>query len=195
VSMEAALHPRTLADRVLPGEGLLREVALVVGGAALTALTAQISIPLPFTPVPITLQTFAVLLTGAALGAWRGIFSQALYVLVGALGLPVYAGGVGGATHLFGATGGYLVGFVLAAALTGWLAERGWDRQGRKALPAMILGNLTIYLVGVPWLAFFVGGLGRAVVLGFVPFAVGDALKLLLASGLLPLAWGAVGRR
>jgi biotin transport system substrate-specific component len=179
---------RTLAERWFPVRSWAVDAGLVAGGAALTALLAQVAIPLPFTPVPVTGQTFAVLTTGAALGARRGVLSQGLYVLLGLAGLPVFAGGHGGLATLLGPNGGYLLGFILAAALLGYLAERGWDR-GRRVVLAMILGEVALYAVGVPWLSAYVGGLGRAIVLGFLPFLVGDAVKLALAAGLLPTAW------
>ena len=149
---------------------------------------ARLSIPLPFTPVPITGQTLAVLLTGAVLGRTRGVLSMALYLLWGILGLPVFAGGTGGIVRLVGPTGGYLLGFVFAAGATGWLAQRGWDRRVPTALLAMAAGNVVIYLFGLPWLAAFVGP-ERAASLGLVPFIPGDVVKLFLAAALLPAAW------
>ncbi|MCS7251828.1 MAG: biotin transporter BioY, partial [Thermoflexus sp.] len=137
---------------------LLTDAMLILGGSLFTALMAQISIPLPFTPVPITGQTLAVLLVGAALGSRRGALSIATYVLEGALGLPVFAGGTAGISRLQGPTGGYLIGFVAAALITGWLAERGWDRRPLSTALAMLAGNAVIYLFGLPWLALFLGG-------------------------------------
>jgi biotin transport system substrate-specific component len=180
--------PVTLAD-LLP-RTRLRSVGLVVGFALLTAAAAQLRIALPFTPVPITGQTFAVLLTGAALG-WRlGASSQLLYVALGAVGLPFYAGGERGWEVATGATGGYLVGFVLAAALVGALAQRRHDRTLLTAVPAMLAGTAIIYACGVAWLAHVLSvDATRAMELGLVPFVIGDALKLLLAGALLPIAW------
>jgi biotin transport system substrate-specific component len=193
-----SVHAPTLAEaigaRVLPRSGLARDALLIGGGALFTALLAQVSVRLPFTPVPITLQTLAVLLVGASLGARRGFLAEALYVLLGLAGLPVYAGGQGGLAHLLGPTGGYIIGFVLAAYLAGRLAERSWDRQAPKALLAMILADLLIYACGLPWLALYVGW-GRVLLLGFVPFIVGDTLKILIASGLLPGTWRLLGSR
>ncbi|MCM8746245.1 biotin transporter BioY [Thermomicrobium sp. CFH 73360] len=189
-----------LADSVLPRSWqqsatsrLLANVALVVAGSLLTALAARVSLPLPFTPVPITGQTFAVLLVGAVLGSRRGAASMALYVAQGLAGLPVFAGGKAGLAVLLGPTGGYLVGFIAAAFVTGWLAERGWDRQPLATAVAMALGNIAIYLFGVSWLAAFVG-IERAPLLGLVPFLPGDALKIVLATLALPGAWWVVRR-
>lgn len=189
-----------LADVVFPAalrrtraQQRIADAALVLGGSLLTALAARLTIPLPFTPVPITGQTFAVLLVGAALGSRRGALSMALYVLEGALGLPVFAGGTAGLGRLLGPTGGYLVGFIAAAFVTGWLAERGWDRRPLTTALAMLAGNLVIYLFGLPWLAAFLGGrfLGPkgALALGLLPFIPGDLVKLALATFLLPSAW------
>ncbi len=179
--------------RASPAARLVTNLALIVAGSVLTALAAQVSIPLPFTPVPITGQTFAVLLVGAALGSRRGAASMALYVAQGLAGLPVFAGGKAGLAVLFGPTGGYLIGFIAAAFLTGWLAERGWDRRPLTTALAMILGNLVIYLFGVSWLAAFVG-VSKAPLLGMVPFIPGDLVKIVLATVALPGAWWVVGR-
>ncbi len=188
-----------LADRVFPmalrqtrAQQRVVDILLIIGGSLFTALMAQIAIPLPFTPVPITGQTLAVLLVGAALGSRRGALSMAAYVLEGAAGLPVYAGGAAGLARLLGPTGGYLIGFIAAAWVTGWLAERGWDRRPFSTALAMLAGNVVIYLVGLPWLARFLGGfLGPkgAIALGLLPFIPGDLLKLTLATFLLPSIW------
>lgn len=181
--------PRVLGD-VIPG-GLVRDVALVVGGAGLTALAAQVSIPLAFTPVPLTLQTFAVLLVGASLGTARGAASMLLYLVAGVAGAPVFSGGSAGAG---GASFGYIVGFVLAAALVGRLAERGATRGALRTAAVMILGNLAIYAVGVPWLMAAVRvDLAKALALGVVPFLIGDLLKVALAAGFFPSAWRLAG--
>ncbi len=169
---------------------------LVVGFALLTALMAQIEIPLWFTPVPITGQTFAVLLAGAALGMRLGAASQLLYVALGAVGLPFYSGGGGGWEIATGATGGYLVGFVIAAAVVGALAERKHDRSVLTAVPAFLTGTVIIYLFGVVWLAQFLDvGATEAMELGLVPFVIGDLIKATVAALLLPTAWRLVGRR
>jgi biotin transport system substrate-specific component len=173
----------------------MAEVVLVVLGAALVALAAQVVIPLPFTPVPITGQTFAVVLVGGALGAVRGALSLSLYLVVGMVGVPVYSDGGSGWDVVSGATGGYLVGFLLAAALTGLLAERRWDRRLSSSIAAMLTGNVVIYLVGVPWLARTADlALEEALEQGLYPFVVGDLLKLYLAGALLPMAWKLVER-
>jgi len=190
----APAAPRTLADAVLP-RSLVTDVALVAGFATLTAVAAQISVRLPWTPVPITGQTFAVLAAGTVLGAKRGPLSQLLYVLVGALGAPIYADGAGGWAAATGATGGYLLGFVLAAALVGALSERRQDRQLLTSVPAMLAGSALIYAIGVPWLAATLGVSGtKAIELGMAPFLIGDAVKLMAAGALAPGAWAVVRR-
>ena len=187
--------PAVLSSRVLPQTRNVTAV-LVVGFAFFTALMAQIEFPLWFTPVPITGQTFAVLLTGAALGWRAGFASQALYVGLGAIGLPFYSGANGGWEVVTGATGGYLVGFIAAAALIGYLAEREQDRSIATAIPAFLAGTAVIYLFGVTWLAHSVGvGTTEAMELGMVPFIIGDLVKVALAGVALPTAWKAVGRR
>lgn len=186
----------TLRYAAVPRTGLLADAALVVLGAGLIAAAAQVSIPLGFTPVPVTGQTFAVLLVGSSLGTVRGGASGSLYLLVGLLGVPVYADGQGGWDVVAGASGGYLVAFPLAAALSGWLAERRWDRQFRSAVSAMLTGNVLIYAIGLPWLALELNtGLERTLELGFYPFVIGDVIKLYLAAALLPTAWRLVGGR
>ena len=187
------LQALTLSDVLVPRRGLLRDAALVLGGSLLVALSAQIRVSLPFTPVPITGQTFGVLLVGALLGARRGALSLVAYLVEGAAGLPVFAGGAAGVQYLVGPTSGYLVGFVAAALVTGWLAERRWDRRVWTAALAMAVGNLVIYGFGLPWLARFVGP-EQVLVAGMLPFLPGDALKLVLAALALPSAWRLVGR-
>jgi biotin transport system substrate-specific component len=184
-----ALRPRVLAD-LLPG-ALLRDVLLVVGAAALTGLVAQVSIPLPFTPVPITLQTFTVLLAGAALGPLRGGAAMLLYLAAGTAGVPWFAEQASGtAIPSFG----YIVGFVLAAAMVGTLARRGADRTVAGTVAIMVLGNLVIYAIGVPWLMASLGlDLATGLDYGVWPFLIGDGLKIALAAGLLPAAWKLAG--
>jgi biotin transport system substrate-specific component len=185
--------PAVISTRVLPHTRSTTAV-LVVGFALLTALAAQVEIPLWFTPVPITGQTFAVLLTGAALGWRAGAASQALYVGLGAVGLPFYSGGDGGWEVVTGATGGYLVGFVCAAALVGVLAERRQDRSVLTAVPTFLAGSALIYLCGVAWLARSLGVSGvEAMELGMVPFVIGDLIKIALVGLALPAAWRLVG--
>jgi biotin transport system substrate-specific component len=191
MSSITSVSPRTLAD-VIPG-GLVRSIALVIGGTLLVALSALVIIPLPFTPVPLTLQTFSVLLVGAVLGSKRGVASMGLYALVGIAGVPWFS------QHRSGwefASFGYILGFILAAYLVGLLAERGSDRTVLKTVGLMVLGNLAIYAVGVPGLMIFTGmSLGKAIILGVVPFLIGDAIKIALAAGLLPATWKLVARR
>jgi biotin transport system substrate-specific component len=185
----------TLRAAFLPRSGLATDALLVVGGAALVAACAQISIHLGFTPVPITGQTFAALLVAAALGSLRGTASLALYVLAGIAGAPVYTGH-GHGWHVFtGSTGGYLVGFVAAAALTGRLAERGLDRRLSQSVSTMLTGNVVIYVFGLLWLHHDLH-LNWATTLedGLYPFVPGDVLKLYLAAAALPVAWRLVGR-
>lgn len=191
--MQITVAPRTLSD-FLPALRF-RSAALVVGGALLTAGSAQISIPLGFTPVPITGQTFAVLLVSAALG-WRlAVSSQALYWLLGAAGLPFYADAKGGWSVATGSTFGYFVGFVLAAAFVGHLAERGQDRTFATSFTVMSAGTIIIYACGVTWLARHLGvplysGDGKdAFTYGLTPFIVGDIVKIVLAAVLTPGAW------
>ncbi|GAA2992323.1 biotin transporter BioY [Streptomyces lactacystinicus] len=170
-----------------------RDLALVAGGAALTGLAAQLSVNVPGSPVPVTGQTFAALLVGTALGARRGVASMVLYLLAGMAGLPWFAEGTSGwATASFG----YVIGFVLAAAVTGALARRGADRTPVNTAVIMVLGSLAIYAVGVPYLALSLHvPLARAAELGLYPYLVGDAVKAAFAAGALPLAWKLLGRR
>jgi biotin transport system substrate-specific component len=187
------LVPVRVGERVSPR---LRDVALVIAGSLLIYLTAQISIPLPGNPVPITLQNFGVLVVGGSLGLRRGGLAAFLYVALGVVGLPFFAEHKGGINVILGATGGYLVGFVLAGALVGRLAELGWDRRIAGAIGATALGTLAIYAVGVPWLAVTTGlSLTKAIEVGMLPFLVVDTVKLLAAAAVFPAAWWVVGRR
>jgi biotin transport system substrate-specific component len=186
---------RPLALTFVPETGLGR-AALVVAGSLLLALSAQIAVPLPFSPVPVTGQTFAVLLIGAALGSRLGSAAVLLYLIEGAAGLPVFAPGTTlGVARLLGPTGGYLVGFVAGAAVVGALAERGWDRDLVRAAAAMLAGEVVIYLFGLIGLARFVPA-DQLLTAGLVPFIPGDIVKVALAALALPLAWRFVpGRR
>ncbi|CAL9445091.1 biotin transporter BioY [Streptomyces sp. enrichment culture] len=170
----------------------VRDIALVVGGAALTGLAAQIAVPVPGSPVPVTGQTFAALLVGTSLGAGRGFLSLALYALAGIAGVPWFAeGGSGAAAPSFG----YVLGMILAATVVGALARRGADRTMLRTAGAMLLGEAIIYAVGVPYLALAADiPAATAVELGLTPFLIGDALKAALAMGLLPAAWRLVKR-
>jgi biotin transport system substrate-specific component len=216
----------TLGDFLIPirlGERAAswqRDLALVLAGTLLITLGAWISFDLPavaigdvYVPanpyVPLTFQTFGVLFTGALLGARRGVSSTGLYLLLGAIGLPVFAErsdgtragldtivSLEGGQIVLGVTGGYLIGFVIAAALVGRLAELGWDRRFRGSVAAMLLGSIVIYAFGVPWLAVAADlSISQALTFGLYPFLPGDILKLLLAAGLLPLGWRLVSRR
>jgi biotin transport system substrate-specific component len=172
----------------------LHTLLLVVGGSLVVALSAQLVVRLPFTPVPVTGQTLGVLLVGAALGARRGAAALALYLMEGAAGLPFFAGGMAGAAYLLGPTGGYLVAFPLAAFVTGWAAERGWDRNWLTTAAAMILGVAVIFAGGLAGLSLFVGW-ERVWAAGLLPFLPGAVIKIAVASAALPLAWRLVGRR
>ncbi|TMD28613.1 MAG: biotin transporter BioY [Chloroflexi bacterium] len=182
-----------------------RHVALVIAGALFVFLTAQISIRLPGTPIPVTGQVFGVLLVGGALGFRRGMLAMLLYVAIGVIGYPAFAEHKGGIQVLatvtdgrlvLGSSGGYLVGFIVAGSLVGWLAELGWDRHLLGALAAMVLGDAAIYLIGVPWLMAALNlSLADGIAKGLVPFLLWDAVKIGLAAGLFPAAWWVVGRR
>ncbi|MCI0595450.1 MAG: biotin transporter BioY [candidate division Zixibacteria bacterium] len=172
----------------LKAHARLYDSFLVLGGSFLMALSAQIAIPLPFSPVPITGQTFAVLVVGMLLGRWRGTAAVLAYLTEGTLGLPVFAGGAAGIAKILGPTGGYLVSFLPAAYLVGYLAEKGWDRKISTTFLAMILGNVIIFSFGALWLARFVG-LDKALSLGVLPFLAGDVVKIGLATIALPGAW------
>lgn len=181
-----------LAD-VIPG-ARARDAALVLGGALLTALFAQIAINVPPSPVPITGQTLAVVLAGGALGARRGAASQALYLVLG-LFLPVYSEGGSGFDVLWGATGGYIIGFIVAAFIVGALAERGADRRPLLAFLAFAGGQLSIFAIGVPWLKVATDmSWGDAIHNGFTIFIVGGIVKALIGGVTLPSAWHLVRR-
>jgi biotin transport system substrate-specific component len=168
----AATHPRT--DRF---GAAFRGAAAVAGASLLVGLAAQVAIPLPFTPVPLTLQTLVVLLVAAGLGARRAALAIALYIAEGAAGLPVFAAGRAGIAHLLGPTGGYLAGFLAAALVVGALAEAGWMRRPLSAAAALLAGTACIYLPGTLWLGAWVGP-SRMLSLGLLPFLPGEAVKL-----------------
>jgi biotin transport system substrate-specific component len=196
----AAERGLTLADFLVPisiGERLnprLRHMVLIATGALFIYLTALVVIPLD--PVPLTGQTFGVLLVGGALGARRGFAAVALYVLLGLVGLPFFAEGKGGSAVILGATGGYLIGFIVAGAIVGRLAELGWDRHIGGALGMMLVGSVVIYAIGLPWLSV-VAHLSPAdtIANGLTPFVLWDAVKLAVAAGIFPTAWWLIGRR
>lgn len=190
-TMNTLAKQPVLIDFILPQTkiiGITKDVVLVLGFGLLTALSAQISFWIG--PVPITGQTFAVLMAGILLGSVRGAFSQIFYLLVGLTGLPFWfaAGGPLGISRLIGPTGGYLIGFVAAAFLVGRLAEIGWTKTIKTAILAMIVGNIVIYLSGLSWLANFLP-LQGLLAAGLYPFFPGDLLKIFLASLLLPKGW------
>ncbi|GAC1434052.1 MAG: biotin transporter BioY [Burkholderiaceae bacterium] len=181
-------HP-TLSDLRRPAtHPLVWDASLVVAFSVLTGVMAQISLPLPFTPVPITGQTLGVLLTGALLGSRRGALAMLVYLLEGVGGLPVFALGHSGLAVMVGPTGGYLLSYPVAAFIVGAFSERGWDHSFRRTVAAMACGEVAIYALGLWWLARFVG-VDRVVALGLIPFIPGDVAKLLLAAALLPSAW------
>lgn len=190
MTIAAALFPVTRDNSL--ARRLTIETLLILGGSLVVALSAYIRIDLPFSPIPITGQVFGGLVTGAALGARRGFLSLAAYVAEGAMGFPVFAGGTCCLAVLLGPTGGYLLSYPLAAGVTGWLAERGWDRKWHTTALAMLAGNIVIYLMALPWLALFVGS--RVFAAGLIPFIGSDILQLIFATIALPLAWKVVGR-
>ncbi len=189
---------RTLIDSILPGHSTARQVALILGGSALVALSARLTIPLPW--VPITGQTYAVLLVSALLGSRRGALALLAYVAEGLAGLPVFAFGHSawtlssvGVPTIIGPTAGYLWSYPCVSLVVGGLAERGWDRHIGRAIVAMALGEGVIYAGGLTWLAHYVG-LATAVQVGLLPFLAGDTIKLLLAAATLPIGWRVLGR-
>jgi biotin transport system substrate-specific component len=188
-----AVRALTLADVALPRAGTLMNVLLIVGASIVTALAAQMAFPVPWSPVPITGQTWAVLLTGAVLGARRAFLAQALYLLEGAAGLPVFAGASAGFAVLMGPTAGYLIAFPFAAGVTGMLAERGWDRRFITMVAAMLLGSVVIFAFGLANLSRFLPG-EHLLAAGLLPFIPGDIVKSSLAALAFPTAWRWVRR-
>jgi len=196
LSAARAVRMPTLAEAMLDSlmmpsaaTSAVTKAALVVFGSLLLAVSAQFKIPLY--PVPVTGQTLVVLLIGMTYGLRLGGITLAAYLFEGALGLPVFAGGAAGVAVLMGPTAGYLFGFLLAAIAMGYLAERGMGRTVVSTIAAMVIGNCVIYLCGALWLANFIG-FGQAIAAGVLPFLYGDALKLVVAAGLMPWAWRAV---
>jgi biotin transport system substrate-specific component len=180
---------------VLPRSTTLVNAALVVGGVLFMALFAQISIPLSWTPVPITGGTFAVAIIGTAYGAYLGGLTLFAYYLAGMAGAPFYAEGNSGWDVATGPTAGYLVGFIFAAFAMGWLAERRWDRRLSSSISLMLCGTVVIYAFGLAWLSYDLGwGLDETLEGGLYPFVIGDVVKLYLAAALVPLAWKGVER-
>ena len=196
-NLTLALGRPTIADRVF-SRSLATDLVLVAAGAALTAVAAQVAIPL--WPVPITGQTLAVLLVGVSLGAVRGGLALALYAVLGIVGLPVFSEQSSGWHVIAGPTGGYIIGFIFAAALTGWLAEMRWDRKLLRAFAAFLAGSVIPFAFGLPWLAVSLGNLGIPNDLGSVlsaglyPFLIGGVIKAALGAGIITLAWFGVAR-
>jgi biotin transport system substrate-specific component len=194
--MNSYAKAETLVGAVVAPLDWMRSVALVVAFSLFVALAAQIVIPLPWTPVPVTAQTFAVLLTGALLGSRLGALALIAYLAEGSVGLPFFSGGAGGAHYLFfSPTAGYLFAFPVAAFVTGYLAERGWDRRLLTSALAMALGSLVILAGGWAWLTLLFRSAAEAFVAGVAPFVVGDIIKIALASAALPLGWKLLRRR
>lgn len=195
----AIVHVRPVLADLLP-EVRQRTIVLVTTGALITALASQIRIPLGFTPVPISLATFAAALVGGALGARRGAASMGLFLVGGLVGLPFFAGASGGWTHISGATGGYLICYPLMAAIVGYSAQRGRDRNVGTFIAAVLVANLVLYTVGALWLARVVGvpvfgSEGSAFSMGIRPFLVGDLVKMAAAGVLFPVTWRLLGDR
>jgi biotin transport system substrate-specific component len=184
----------TLINALWPREtgGILRLALLAVAGSILMAVSAKVQIPM--WTVPMTMQTFAVLVIGMAYGARLAGATLLLYLAQGAMGLPVFASGAGIA-YMAGPTGGYLAGFLVAAVLVGWLAERGWDRNVALTFAANLVGTAIIFALGVAWLSGIVGGFEKAVIAGFQPFIAGAFVKIALAAAVLPLVWKLLPRR
>jgi biotin transport system substrate-specific component len=189
-----ASHQRVLVDTVWSADGLGRELSLVIGGSLAIAAAAQLRIVLPFTPVPVSGQTFAVLLIGALYGSKRGVATIITYLALGIMGLPVFAAAPPGPGALVSPTAGYLAGFVAAAWITGALSERGWDRKPWTTALAMAIGSCAIFACGLLWLGRFVGW-DRVLQTGFLPFIPGDLLKIALATAILPAGWKLIGKR
>lgn len=186
----SAVPHRVLGD--FASRTLLAQGALVLGGALFVGLSAQIAIPLPFTPVPLTLQTFAVLLTGAALGSLRGMLAMVVYAAAGAAGVPWFSQGTSGVTW---PSFGYIIGFIAAAFIVGRLAESGATRSVVRTAGLMVVGNVVIYAVGFTWLKFATGmSWSEALALGVAPFLIVDALKIALAAAVLPATWAGLSR-
>jgi biotin transport system substrate-specific component len=186
----------TLRATVIPRATAISNTGLVIGGVAFLAAMAQISFPIPGSPVPVTGQTLAVLLLGSAYGASLGFTTFALYLLIGIAGVPVFADGSHGLTKVVGATGGYLVGMLLASLLTGALAGRKWDQKIRTVIPSMLLGNLVIFAAGLIWLQHVTGqNWNWTISKGLTPFIIGEVLKVAIASTTLPTLWRFVPKK
>lgn len=189
----SAARSLTLADVAMPRAGWIVNTLLVVAASLVTAAAAQVEIRLPWTPVPVTGQTFAVLLCGAVLGARRAFLAQMLYLCEGGMGLPVFSGGAAGFAYMVGPTGGYLMAFPFAAAVTGALAERGWDKHFVTMFAAMLLGSAVIFALGLAQLSRFVPS-SQLLGAGLLPFVPGDLVKLSLSALAFPATWSLVNR-
>ncbi|GAA3745111.1 biotin transporter BioY [Leifsonia bigeumensis] len=191
-SLSLAIGRPTLADRLF-ARGLVMDIVLVAAGAALTAIAAQVQVPL--WPVPITGQTLAVLLVGSSLGALRGALSMLLYAVLGMVGLPVFSDATSGMGVILGPTGGYIVGFVFAAAFTGWIAQRSWDRRILRSLLAFAGGTVVTFAIGLPWLAMALGlNLEQTLAGGLYPFIIGGIVKAIIAAGVVTFGWRYIER-
>ena len=191
--MASVARPLTLADVALPRSNAITDALLVIAASLVTAAAAQIEIRLPWTPVPITGQTFAVLLSGTLLGSRRAFLGQCLYLLEGAMGLPFFAGGAAGVARLLGPTGGYLIAFPFAAAMTGAFAEHALDRTPARMFLIMIAGSIVIFGLGLGQLSRFVPG-SSLLASGLLPFIPGDLIKAALAAEVFPATWKFVNR-
>lgn len=185
--MSLAIGRPTLADRIF-ARGIIMDVVLVAAGAALTAIAAQVVVPL--WPVPITGQTLAVLLVGSSLGALRGTLSMLLYAVLGIAGLPVFSEASSGMSIILGPTGGYIIGFVFAAAFTGWIAQRSWDRKILRSILGFLGGTVVTFAIGLPWLSFTLGlNLEQTLNAGLYPFIIGGIVKMVIAASVMTLGW------
>ncbi|HNP15265.1 MAG: biotin transporter BioY [Cryobacterium sp.] len=186
-TLSLAIGRPTLADRIF-ARGIIMDVVLVSAGAALTAIAAQVVVPL--WPVPITGQTLAVLLVGSSLGALRGTLSMLLYAVLGIAGLPVFSEASSGMSIILGPTGGYIIGFVFAAAFTGWIAQRSWDRKILRSILGFLGGTVVTFAIGLPWLSFTLGlNLEQTLNAGLYPFIIGGIVKMVIAASVMTLGW------
>jgi len=191
-TLSLAIDRPTLVDKVLK-RSIATDIALVAAGAALTAVAAQLAVPL--WPVPITGQTLAVLIVGSSLGAIRGSLSMILYAVLGIVGLPVFSDQAHGLSIVLGPTGGYIIGFIFAAAFTGWLAQRAWDHRILGAIASFLGGTVVTFAIGIPWLAVVLHlSPAQALAAGLYPFVLGGIIKAALAAGFIRLAWFGIGR-
>lgn len=198
--MALALTNKVLVEAVAPRDGtqlLIKQAALVVLGIMVLAVAAKIKVPVPGSPVMMSMGTFAVLTIGAAYGARLGLVTMMGWMIIGALGFDVFqssSADLNGITYMMGGTGGYLLGYVMATVALGWFARAGWDRSGGKMALAMLAGNVIIYVPGLIWLGMLYGWDKPILQWGLTPFLIGDALKLALAAAILPALWKLIGR-